>query len=229
MNRYLPIGAALVVIALGTYFQGRLTDRWGMIVSGKLESFNQRVENVPLKLGDWVGEDTEVNQRLIKASNCTAYLSRVYRHSRTGEEVSVFLVCGTSRHVTIHTPTWCNPAAGFKIQQDPHSYRIECGPEMQTPVFTTTTFRKEETTGTHHLRIFWSFAHDGRWEAPKYERTNYAGHSALYKVYFITQIKGRETAPEKSPSIEFVKDIMPKLTQILFPRNSPAKENAATS
>ena len=41
-------------------------------------------------------------------------MSRTYRN-RDGQIVNVYLVTGSARHVTIHTPDWCYVGAGYDI------------------------------------------------------------------------------------------------------------------
>ena len=73
----------------------------------------ERLQDLPLKLDEWVGEDTESNERELKAAGAVGHVSRTYRNTRTGQHVSVFIVTGHSRDISVHTPDRCYPAAGF--------------------------------------------------------------------------------------------------------------------
>ena len=48
---------AVVVLAVGTFVEGKLSDRWGAAQSDKLETFATQLAKVPMQIGDWVGRD----------------------------------------------------------------------------------------------------------------------------------------------------------------------------
>ena len=219
MGKALPIVVALVVIVVGTYYQGELSERWRRAGSEKLARFTERLKHVPPVLEDWESEDKPLVEREFAVSGCTGYVSRVYRNRETGQEVSVFLVAGTARHVTIHTPDWCYQGAGYEMEGEPNPYVIDCGEKIEVPEFSTTTFIKEGSLSTDHLRIFWSYSDDGRWLGPRWPKPSFAGRPALYKLYLITPIAGGDRSPESSPSVKFTKLFMPTLNEVLF---SPA-------
>lgn len=216
-----PVATALVVLIVGTGIHGSLTDRWGMVRSEQLSEFTQRLVEVPASFGPWEGTDADVDPRQLDRAQVTGHVSRIYRHRDTGEEVSLFLVCGTSRHITLHTPDLCYQGAGFSMEEEPGSYSLDL--EFAEPVeFATTRFLKEESTGVEQLRIFWSFSDDGQWLGPRWARTSLAGKDALYKIYLIAPITGRDNyEPQDSPCVAFAKLAMPQLQNILFaPRAS---------
>lgn len=214
----LPIVLAIAMVGLAVYVQGMWTDRWGEKHSGALLEFTERLDNVPMKVGKWVGVDTELDEEQRKATHCPGHLSRTYKHSDTGKEVSVYVVCGTGRNVTIHTPDWCYQAAGFRMESNPHSYDIDCGDSLAVPEFQTTAFNKEDAMTPQRLRIFWSFSHSGEWNSPRghLARVMFTMNSAVYKVYFIAPIEGTDASPEKSPAIDLAKELMPALNKAFF-------------
>lgn len=225
VGKILMVTVALTVIVIGTYYEGLLSERWNRNTSEKLNLFTERMKDVPRNFGDWeTKEDTELDPREFKISNCTAYVSRVYRHRETNKEVSVFVVSGTARHVTIHTPDWCYQGAGFEMESEPGPYVIDCGPGIPHAEFATTTFIKEDPTQTQHIRIFWSYSDDGVWEGPTWPKTHFAGRPALFKVYLITPIEGRDRTREKSASLGFAKRFLPELNRIFFRKTEDEQE-----
>ena len=53
----LPLVAVILVLVVGTYWQGILSERWRPVDSEKLQSFTELLSNVPSVMGDWKGED----------------------------------------------------------------------------------------------------------------------------------------------------------------------------
>jgi hypothetical protein len=217
MTKYLPVAIGLVVIGTGTYLQGIWSERWGKYHTEELAQFTQRLSQVPTVIGDWEGRDQTVNAEEFAASHCDGCVSRDYTSRRSGATVSVFLVSGTGRHVTIHTPDWCYRGAGYEIDATPNPYAIDVNGIEPRPEFRTATFTKQEATGTDRLRIFWSFSHDGVWEGPARPKPKYGRLPALYKVYFITKAAMRRETAEDSPTVEFAKEFFPAVNKILFP------------
>ena len=215
--KYLPFAVVLVVLGIGTFIEGKLSDRWGRESSAKLDAFTARLEKVPREIGDWTSTDDEVNQEEFKLSNCTGYVSRTYTN-REGQRVNVYLVSGSARHVTIHTPDWCYVGAGFQLEHEPQQYTIDEVPEVSAPPeFLTTRFLKEEPLVTNRIRIFWGFSDNGEWIGPRMPKPAFAGRSAMYKIYVITQLDGSISAEiEDNPSINFLRTFLPAINKVLF-------------
>ena len=215
---FAAIVTVLFVLGVGTLIEGKLSDRWGRQSSEKLAIFSKRLQTVPKEFGDWKGIDDEVNQEEFKASNCEACVSRTYTN-RDGQQVNMYLVSGSARHVTIHTPEWCYVGAGYAKEDDPRQYTVTEveGIEAQ-PEFLTATFRKEDKDRRSRLRIFWTFSDDGKWRGPRMPKPAFAGRSALYKMYLITELN-HGIVTDDEPQIGFVRDFVPILNQILFESN----------
>ena len=219
--------AAATAVAGGLH-QGKLCDRWSLEVTKELTAFNERIKNVPRQIGDWASIDSPVDEKQFAASHCTGLVSRVYKHARTGQEVSLYLVSGKAFHVTLHTPDWCYVAAGYEMQAKPSNYagvKIEGIPD---PDFLNTIFYKETPTLTRKLRILWTYSLDGHWTAPKLAEHRFAGKPALYKVYLITELDGPAPAMSEDPAVAFAKDFFPVVNPILFQDGAASEDVLAT-
>lgn len=217
--KYVPFAVVLVVLILGTLIEGKYSNRWGEAQSEKLDDFTERLQQVPKTIGDWEsGDDEKLSEEEFKASHCAGYISRTYIN-REGQRVNVYLVSGSARHVTIHTPDWCYVGAGYLMADDPQQYTIEEVKGVDPPPeFLTTVFFKEDPLRTHRIRVFWSFSDDGAWRGPRMPKPTYAGRSALYKLYLITDLDQASSAEiERNPTLEFVRQFLPILNQKLFP------------
>ena len=228
----LPILAIVVILAAGTYYQGTYSERWGRRNSDLLNKFSERLANVPLAFGEWEGNDQEYDEEQFKLSNCDGCVSRLYTSKRTNETVSVYLVSGTARNITIHTPNWCYVGAGFDMESQPQKYDIECSdnnPDNNPSAeFITTTFLRNTLQVTEHLRIFWTFSDNSNWFGPTGAKMHFAGRPALFKLYLITPIMDPKETPEDSPSKRFAEEFMPILNDVLFVDSSAVTETNKT-
>ncbi len=221
--KYVPFAVVLVVLAVGTLIEGKYSDRWGKAQSEKLDTFTERLQAVPKKIGDWEGTDEPINEEEFKASNCSGCVSRTYRN-RDGQRVNVYLVSGSGRHVTIHTPDWCYVGAGYNMVDDPRQYTIKDVPGVQTqPEFLTTVFQKDTALESHQIRIFWSFSEDGDWRGPRMPTASYGARPALYKVYLITDLEQADAQIERNPTLDFVRQFMPVVNRVLFDQEESAE------
>lgn len=72
--------------------------------------------NLPLRLGEWVGQDVKVDERIIRASDSDAVLSRSYTRRFSQESVGLFVAYGIhGRDLMPHRPEVCYPGAGYRL------------------------------------------------------------------------------------------------------------------
>ena len=221
MKTALPAAAAIVAIVSCSIIQGLRSERWGSNYSAELESYRQHMvllEDKLLDVGTWKGEVIEADeeqQQQLEVARVAHSISRSYRNTKTGDKVSIFLVCGDSMHTSIHTPEQCYVAAGFNMREDPHPYEIHQG--SRTYQFKTAAFKKEEAIPMQRLQIFWGWRTiDKPWYAPPYDRFALAGIPALYKMYVIHERSEGDDRPlEDTPSIAFIRDVLPAIDEIL--------------
>lgn len=211
----IPAVIAVLVLGIGMAYHLKLTGTGEG--DEKLAAFTKAVvENVPKSFGNWESEEAPLSPEEFKLTNCTGYVSRVYKNKSTGDEISVYVVTGTARHITIHTPQWCYRAAGFVQNGAAQPYEVAL-PEANAPVsFTTASFQKDTEQGKQQLRIFWSFTDDGHWESPNDAKMYYAWRGAMFKVYLISPETRALESLEQSPNVAFAKEFMPVLNEALF-------------
>lgn len=222
------VAAALAMIVLTAVVQGFWTERWRPAVSDQLRAFAAALARIPMTLGDWDGQMREMaDPRTLEAAGAIGHLNRTYRNPRTGAAVSVFLLCGPSRSVAIHTPDACYPGAGFrqegKPQTVPLKYTTASGTEQMAEL-TTVIFIKEDAAGTQRLRLFWGWNAQGKWEAPEWPRVRFGGRTALNKLYLICP-EPTEAPLEQSPAWQFAPLFLSATDAQLFPATSPKVES----
>ncbi len=219
MSRILAYCAAAAVVVLGAMYQWKQSDVFGYSRSVTLEQFTERLDKVPKLIGQWeVISDKEIPPEEFKASNCDGYKSYTFQNRETNEVVDVFLASGTARHITIHTPDWCYPAAGYGRKTDIEPALISCQEVELNPEFLTARFvkRKQATSAEIPLQVFWSFSYDGEWTAVQSAKVAFAGRDALYKIYLINHLPSQETRWQQVPSVKFIEECLPTINQYLF-------------
>lgn len=232
LSALLPIVVAALIVGGGTYVNGIFTDRFGKTNSELLDQFTVQVPKLPLRIGPWEGRDQEIPGKEFALTNCTAYVSRPYINRQTGDVVSVYVVSGTARHITIHTPDWCYQGAGYKMEtRKPEQTVIDCENNAnlpKDPEFLTSSFRKSnptDPTKDQVLRIFWTYSDNGDWLGPGWAKRTFAGKPAMYKIYVISDVTGGDSSIEANPAQAFVKDALSKFNKVLFAQPTTTVES----
>ena len=237
LSALLPFVVAALIVGGGTYVNGIFTDRFGETNSELLDQFTERVPVLPLRIGLWEGRDQVIPDKEFELTDCTAYVSRPYVNQQTGEGVNVYVVSGSARHITIHTPDWCYQGAGYKMEtRKPEHTVIDCENSEalpKDPEFLTSSFRKSNPADPSRdqvLRIFWTYSDDGNWQGPSWAKRTFAGRPALYKIYVISDVtNASDTSIEASPAQAFVKDALPKFNEVLFAPAQPVEDTEGVS
>ena len=218
MSRFAPIVVGVLLLVACTVFQGLWTRRWSDETTQELRELVNRYDSIPTNVGDlWVGEDTGGHsQQVLDVAGAYKSVSRVYRNVETNETVSIFLVCGYSRDIAVHTPDACYVSNGFKMAHKPKDYKIRSA--SVTSKTLTSTFRKERGGSLIHQRILWCWTNGKGWEAPANPRITYGGGSVINKIYLISNISGDEHRDlDTDPAVEFGKIFLPITQEVLYP------------
>ncbi len=228
MSRYLPIALGVLVIVALTIPEIGISDRF-KDSNIKAEQFAKLLQDIPEDIGPWHGEDLEVEEQTRRTAGAVGYVSRAYRNVRTGEIVRLWLIVGHARDITAHTPEICYPASGF-IKRSDKNANYTFNAEGQEPAeFFTNTFIKEDATGRHLERVFWSWYRANpeepgaiRWQAPENPRWEFGNERALYKMYFASEMRSPRETTEDSPCSRFARDVLPAIDEALAKYGGPA-------
>lgn len=234
MTRGIPIAVAIIVVAAATVVQARWSERWRPAISDEqIAELVSRFDRVPRVIGSWENrEDGEADPEQMKAARAAGSLSRMYVNRFTGAVANVFIVCGTGRNVSIHTPDKCYVAAGYSMRRNPEVYDILDAEEGEKlgRCFTAPFTIEEATAGMSRLRIYWTWNGAGEWEAPGGPATakfSLARYDTLYKLYVITEIPSVRELPGENQAIEFMREFLPILNESFYP--DAATEPAETA
>jgi Protein of unknown function (DUF3485) len=223
MSRYAPAILGVLVIVGLTIPQVMMSDRFAdsnVIADQQAEL----LKNVPMKFGDWAGEDEEVTSEVRRVAGAVGAIQRVYRNKRSRDEVRLWLIVGHARPVSAHTPNICYAGSGFIQRASENSLYPFAFPGQPEAPFWTNTFTKEDTTGRQFVRVFWSWynpmdenAKSGRveWQASKNPRWEFGNTRALFKMYFTNYMRDPKETTEESPCSRFARDFLPIVNQAL--------------
>jgi hypothetical protein len=217
MNQIISMIVALSAIAGVTVYEGIRFGIWNDADPEELSYFAERLEGVPREFGDWTSEEAKVTQTEIDAAGIRAYISRDYVHKKSGAKLNVFLVCGKTHPMAIHSPDQCYAAAGFARGETNRRY-IQA--EGRTAELWGAQFTRDTELGLQKLDVLWSWApDDGNWQAPTNPRPHFSNKNALYKIYVIAQ-PGTEVDNRLAADV-FLEAFLVELDKLLFAPNEP--------
>ena len=206
MRWFAALIASVALIACGIV-HGFWTDRW--VPPVETEQAAERLNSVPLEIGDWDGEVNEVKkgEAGVGVAGC---IKRRYVNRKTGMAVSLFLVCGRPGPVSIHTPESCYGASGFLLNTKGR-FDAESGDNL----WKTDAFRTSATEETR-LRLYWGWNSGNGWTASDDARRQFVRQPVLHKLYVVRELDGLTDTPRSEPCEEFLRLLLPALQTTLF-------------
>ena len=203
----LPVAAALLLVVAAGLAHGKVTDRWES--SGELTAAAARLSQVPDAIGEWSSTDVTKNSEELAIAEASGYLCRHYRHARTGEEVTVLLLCGPPGPISVHPPTACYRARGYQLLGDPQL--TELSSDERQDQFQLAEFQGQSTLTEDRVAIMWGWSAARQWSAPESPRFAFAGEPALYKLY-VTWDRSHDQRPlaETLPR-DFLAEFLPAI------------------
>jgi hypothetical protein len=212
MVRYLPCIAAVVAVLLTGVVHGVWTDRWSTLEAAT----TARLECLPMTLGDWKGQDVEIDRRFL--GPVTGCIHRRYVNQRNGVAVSLTLVSGRPGPVAIHTPDVCYVASGFR-PASAEKFVPRLDPSLPAAEFMTAQFVKSKSAEQTNLRVFWSWNADGRWVVADTPRFAFAPYRVLYKLHLVRELAVAGEPLDDDPCVQLMQQLLPELQKTVF---SPA-------
>src|SRR5262249_42479481 len=147
----------------------------------------------------------DVNREQLTAAEADGYLARRYVNRRTGDEVSVLILCGRPGPIALHPPALCYQGSGYSIVSGPDPFPAGAAGSLQT------VRMSKEGHSPDQLRIFWGWSDGGAFAVPANPRMAYAGAGFLYKLYVVRRLTGVEGSLRDDPAAAFVRELLPVL------------------
>ena len=76
------------------------------------------LESLPMAVGDWSGEKTELDPLIVARTGSNDLITRRYVNQATGVALDVIVMHGPASEVFVHSPTNCYPRAGYNASGD---------------------------------------------------------------------------------------------------------------
>jgi hypothetical protein len=223
MSRFLPVLLCAVLLVGYGLAEGYWTDRWSL--SLELAEAPERLAAIPREIGDWQGQDDELDPRQARQGEIRASLLRRYTNRQTGEMVNVLVLCGRPGPIAVHAPEVCLGGAGFAIRGKKARQQIEAPGLSGADAFWVAQFHKPSAAVPEVIQMSWSWNGGGGWQAVENPRLSFARKRLLYKLY-VTRTLVRPAASaaaqdsaadgEKAPIRDFLKVFLPEVKRALF-------------
>jgi hypothetical protein len=213
--RILSTSAALGIILVSGLLHGMWTGRWGD--SRELETGIERLQNIPLQIGDWKAKELEMDPKHLRQARLAGAWMRCYVQERTGVSLTVLLMCGRSGPVAAHPPNVCYGGAGYDMVGRPAKQSLASQASISADQFWTAKFKKQRGALPESLRIHWAWNGNGTWLAADFPRLSFGRFPVLYKLYVVRSLKAGEDRADIDPSSEFLRMFLLQIGPILFP------------
>jgi Protein of unknown function (DUF3485) len=190
---------------------GLWAGRWsGPAALDEADAWESRV---PFAVGEWAGQDLEINPREREATQASGFLYRRYVNARTGGAVKLIVLAGRSGPIAVHTPDVCYRGSGYDEVGTAVRYDIPgaLGNQLWVRRF------QKASAAPIYVRVWYGWTAAGTWMAPDKERLAFAGLPRLYKMYVIRELTGVDEPLDGDPVSDFLRDLVSPLRAALFP------------
>lgn len=225
MTRWIFAVAASAALVAGGIVHGFWTDRW--TASADTATAASLLANIPLKVGDWQGEEMEVKPGQTGAG-VTGCVQRRYQNQVTNASVVIALVNGRPGPVATHTPEVCYGASGYLVGER-KSIRLDNNDDSAQ--FWTSVAVKTSVTDETKIRLYWAWNAGQSWIASPDARQQFPRfrYPILHKLYVLRDLSG--VAPARAEGKDagvtgfdardevceaFLRDFLPALDATLF-------------
>jgi hypothetical protein len=222
--RLLPVATSVLLLLAYGLAEGYWTDRWSL--SRELAEAPARLAAVPLRVGEWEGEEGELDARQARQGEIKGSVVRRYTNRATGETLSVLLVCGRPGPIAVHSPEVCLGGAGFALQRAETRQAVSAPGLSGGDAFWVGRFHKPAEAVPEVIDVHWSWNARGDWQAIEGPRLFFARERVLYKLYVTRPVSRPDAAPlandgpgkeERDPAHEFLAAFLPEVKRALFP------------
>jgi hypothetical protein len=207
------VSAVLLLIANGA-LHGLWTQRWSGLTEQQVQAAAERLACVPLKVGEWTGHrietDSSLAEEIVGKNIAVRYVNRV-----SGQAVLVYLACGNTAAMELHTPVDCYPSQGYRKAGAEQRVSLLANAGLNASEFKSVNFSKGEAPAETHLRVFWSWKDAGSWRTPRNVGRAFRAAPYLFKCYAIRSLISPDEPLEGDPCTELLNDLIPELNRCL--------------
>lgn len=202
--------AAMIVVT--GVIDGHYSQRWDS--SNQLANASLALNNLPLKIEDWIGTDTEISPQHLKTAGATGSISRSYTNRKSGEQIQVMVLCGPHGPIALHPPTVCFLSAGWQLKSPPQKNNIK-RPNEDSCSFWQAKFSHTQQRREQVILTDWAWNNGDGWTAATNPRFDYAGSPYLFKLY-VTSSPSPTTDAGRARREKFVAILLDEFEHTVF-------------
>ena len=194
---------ALLVVsgAVRSWQAGRVST---MLAVGRKSPFP--LSTIPLTLGDWKGEATDLDPQIVRGTGSTDLITRHYVNSRTGVGIDLIVLYGPTSDMFIHSPEACYPKAGFQRTEGPVEHAVATPPGSKVP-YRSGVYRKGEGGPSDMQEVYFTWWYDGHWSTSVSSPKASERIPGMYKIQVSRQVRPRERRDLDNPTESFLGDL----------------------
>jgi hypothetical protein len=211
--RFLLVLAACAIVSLNGLAYGILTHRWASLDQTGLDAASARLDSLPLHVGAWDGHVVPMDQDAAWQDVVGHNVTVRYVNRLNGQGVIVYLACGRTSMMELHTPLECYASRGYQLL----GTELSCHPDgaADGTEFCVANFSKSQGSIPDHLRVFWSWSAGQRWLVTNSLGRTFRQQPFLYKLYVIRHMISPDEPLEHDPANQFMKEFLPVLENVL--------------
>jgi hypothetical protein len=187
-----------------------------------LRRFRIDLDTIPLTLGPWKGEKTELDPMIARGTGADKVVTRRYVNASTGATVEVILLYGPAVGMYVHIPEVCYPAAGFTGPADAAFREIVSGP--YTALFRSLVYAKGEGAQAEMTEVYYSWRREKNWTPVIGTQKEFERIPSMYKVQLARRVTGRERRDVGNPCEAFLRELLPQFERRLSTSQSATAE-----
>lgn len=215
MVRAISTVVVLILIGSAGVLAGHWTGRWDS--GNAVAEAAGRIDALPLAAGDWIAESLPVNPREKSMAQADGLTSRRYTNRKTGQVVTLMLLCGRSGPISVHTPDVCFPGAGYRETGVVSQFSPSASSRDR---FWVRQFERD-TPGSLPIRVYYAWNEGDAWQASENPRWTHAGKPVLFKLYVLRTLSDRADAVDTDPAANLIRNLLPQLRTMTGTNGNP--------
>jgi Protein of unknown function (DUF3485) len=182
------------------------------------------LETLPMTLGDWVGEKTEIDPQIVAGTGSDDLITRRYVNRVTGVAVEVIILHGPAMEIFIHTPDYCYPRAGYFEAGEAMNRTISSlGAKMP---FRSVAYTKGDRARADTQEILYSWRYNGHWATSVNRPKEMERIAGMYKVQVSRRLQPGEIRSVANPCEAFLELMVPALEARIREQSQPPQAAA---
>jgi EpsI family protein len=211
MRGNISIRVIIACALIGLTWGGLVVVMKGRHVDTVLPKWN--LADLPLQLGNWVGEDAPLDKKLNDATGAASIVNRVYRNPAGIQVTLHFAVFKDPNEGIGHNPVSCYDSAGWVPKESDKETMLDTEEEKDNSQIQTGVWERSDGNGERCLVGYWyelgEYRLYGRGDLGWSIRWKMRGHKiwpALIKVLLQTQYD-RKPEEARTQMLDFAKEV----------------------